>query len=149
MAAWKGIWKRVMIYAAVKVYNISQAQYKALFENFYQIARIPNYWIEYHDFEYPLFLLLYSNQLRIWGGGGGVMRPCHPPPPRDVRNRYTFNNAISNLYIYCSKVASKYMKCRFREPNFKNIPGGHAIHLLKVEAVKGDIWCPQQHGHIY
>ena len=55
----------------------------------------------------------------------GGMRPCPPTArPRNIRNRYTVKNGISNLYILL-KSALKMQKMPFRRPKFKKISGGH------------------------
>ena len=48
-----------------------------------------------------------------------------PPPPRNVRNRYTVKNGISNLYILL-KSALKMQEMPFQRPKFQKISGGHA-----------------------
>ena len=53
---------------------------------------------------------------------GGGMRPC---PPRNVRNRYTVKNGISNLYILL-KNALKMQGMPFQRPKFQKFPGEHA-----------------------
>ena len=56
-----------------------------------------------------------------------VFRGAAMGPPRKIRKhfltRYTVQNGISNLYILL-KSALKMQECRFRDPNFKQFPGG-------------------------
>ena len=80
-----------------------------------------------HDiYELPHGNRIYLQQ-RIYGGGG--MRSCNRPLPRNVRKhfltRYTVKNGISNLYILL-KSALKMQEMPFQRPKFqKKIPGGH------------------------
>ena len=53
------------------------------------------------------------------------MWPCPPPPPpspRNVRNRYTVKNGISNLYILL-KSALKMQEMPFQRPKCQKISG--------------------------
>ena len=58
--------------------------------------------------------------------GGGA---CGHPPLRKSENIFWRDTLLEmgfQTYIFCSKVPSKCRKCRFRDPNFKKFPGGHA-----------------------
>ena len=55
--------------------------------------------------------------------GGHAAMPPPPPAPRNVRNRYTVKNGISNLYIFL-KSALKMQEMPFQRPKFQNISEG-------------------------
>ena len=59
---------------------------------------------------------------------GGAMRPWKSPlgKSKNIFWRDTLLKMGFQTYIVCSKVPSKCKKCRFRDPNFKKFPRGHA-----------------------
>ena len=61
---------------------------------------------------------------------GGGMRSM--PYPRNIRNRYTVKNGISNLYIML-KSALKMQEMPFQRPKFQNISGVKSVGVKKMK----------------
>ena len=82
------------------------------------------------------------------------LRAAMPSPlPRNVRNRYTVKNGISNLYILL-KSALKMQEMPFQRPTFQNIfprtlelCRHHGLPLTKVLATPLDVNCRNYIGY--
>ena len=84
--------------------------------------------VNFSVFKIPCFIIFllyklarkYSKNWNTW-----CMRPWPPlGKSENIFWRDTLLKMGLQTYIFCSKVSSKCKKCRFRDPNFKQIPGG-------------------------